>query len=270
MRACSKRRRPRRSLISKVAERALIREVEWAALRAWPALEQRDEAGWLIRLAEGYTKRANSVTPLQPCSPALESQVAFCESLYRGRGLPPIFRLVGPLVPEGLDDLLAGRGYAPVDPTLVLAAPLAALELPQPRYPLHPSHDIEAWLAAYQAVSGARLPQAPHGRILAAIAGRRMLATIESDGAPVACALGVAEGAYVGLYDLAVAPAWRRQGLGSALVTGLLRWGLQEGATWAYLQVVEANAAARALYEGMGFRFLYRYWYRVGAAPPPS
>jgi ribosomal protein S18 acetylase RimI-like enzyme len=251
-----------------VADLTLIREVEQAALRAWPALEQCDEAGWLVRLAGGYTKRANSITALQPCAPASEAQVALCEALYRERGLPPIFRLVEPLAPEGLDDLLARRGYGVVEPSLVLAAPLSALGIAQPRHPLCIEHDIESWLAAYQAVSGSALPQAAHGRILAAIAGRVQLATIRQEGAPVACALAVAEGAYVGLYDLAVAPAWRRQGLGRALVMGLLRWGCDAGAAWAYLQVVEANAVARALYEGLGFQRLYGYWYRVGTVGP--
>ncbi len=54
----------------------------------------------------------------------------------------------------------------------------------------------------------------------------------------------------------------RRQGLAIALVTALLDAGKGRGARWAYLQVTEANVAARRLYERFGFRELYRYWYR--------
>jgi N-acetylglutamate synthase len=256
------------SPISRGADKALIRAVEGAAFCAWPALEQYDEAGWVVRFAGGYTKRANSVTPLGPGGPNLQVHVARCEAAYRGRGLPPIFRLVEPLAPEGLDGLLAARGYDLVDPTLVLAAPLAELALPEPVHPLSVARDIPTWLQAYQQVCGTSLPQSAHGRILAAIQAPTLWVTIQHDGAPVACALGVAHDTYLGVYDLAVAPAWRRRGLGTALLAGLVHWGEQAGASWAYLQVVEANAAARALYEGLGFCRLYRYWYRVGAVVP--
>jgi N-acetylglutamate synthase len=270
MRACSRRRPPRPCRVSNVADLALVLEVEQAALRAWPALEQWDDEGWLLRFADGYTKRANSVTPSQPCSEALVAKVARCEAIYRQRGLPPIFRLVGPLAPEELDAHLAGCGYALVDPTLVLSAPLAGLSLPIPQYPLHLTEDIDGWLCAYQAVSGTALPQAAHGSILGAIQGRLLLAALQAEGEPVACALAVVEDALVGLFDLAVAPAWRRQGLGRALMTGLIRWARNAGAQRAYLQLVKGNAPARGLYEGLGFSELYRYWYRVGPLQAPD
>ena len=43
-----------------------IRALEARAFRAWPALETRNERGWIQRLAGGYTKRANSINALEP------------------------------------------------------------------------------------------------------------------------------------------------------------------------------------------------------------
>ena len=269
MLACSRCPNERPCRIWKVADLRIVRRVELAALRAWPALEQWDDDGWLLRFAEGYTKRANSVTPLQPCSDAMADRVAQCEALYRQRGLPPIFRLVAPLVPAELDAHLERRGYALVDPTLVLSAPLHALSLPAPSFPLHSMDDIDAWLRAHKAVSGTAL-QATHGRILAAIEGRLLLATMQEEGEPVACALAVVENGLVGLFDLAVAPAWRRQGLARALMIGLLHGAHDVGAQRAYLQVVEGNGPARELYQALGMRELYRYWYRVGPFQAPN
>lgn len=48
-------------------------------------------------------------------------------------------------------------------------------------------------------------------------------------------------------------PEWRRRGLAAAGVASLCRAAFDEGATHVQLSVVEGNAAARALYVGLGF-----------------
>lgn len=53
--------------------------------------------------------------------------------------------------------------------------------------------------------------------------------------------------------SLAVAPARRRQGLGSALMRGVLAVARREGAVAATLEVRRSNGAARGLYERLGF-----------------
>jgi ribosomal-protein-alanine N-acetyltransferase len=51
-----------------------------------------------------------------------------------------------------------------------------------------------------------------------------------------------------------VAPAARRQGLARALVAAAMAAGRQAGAETAFLEVADDNAAAAALYAGLGFR----------------
>lgn len=53
------------------------------------------------------------------------------------------------------------------------------------------------------------------------------------------------------LLNLAVSPAFRRRGLGAALVAAIPPGRI-------FLEVRESNAAARALYENQGFRLLGR------------
>jgi len=55
------------------------------------------------------------------------------------------------------------------------------------------------------------------------------------------------------ILNLAVAPAQSRGGIGRALVEQVLVALAERGARQVFLEVRESNAAARALYEGVGF-----------------
>jgi len=73
----------------------------------------------------------------------------------------------------------------------------------------------------------------------------------------------VLEQELVGLFDVVTHPEARRAGHATELVDGLLGWARDNGARRAYLQMVAANDAARALYDRLGFEPLYHYWYRI-------
>jgi ribosomal protein S18 acetylase RimI-like enzyme len=79
----------------------------------------------------------------------------------------------------------------------------------------------------------------------------------------VGCALGVLQNDYIGIFDVIVHPDCRGQGYGERLVRALLGWGKQNLAQAAYLQVMANNAPALRLYNRLGFREKYQYWYRV-------
>ena len=61
----------------------------------------------------------------------------------------------------------------------------------------------------------------------------------------------VADEAHV--VNLAVAPDWRRRGVASALLRGVVEDLRGEDIRWLYLEVRAGNAAARALYQRLGF-----------------
>jgi ribosomal protein S18 acetylase RimI-like enzyme len=123
----------------------------------------------------------------------------------------------------------------------------------------------EAWQQPFTRME--RMPPAHRQtfrRILAAIPVPHVAGRIDEGGATVCCGRAVAEDDLVGLFDLVTDPAQRGRGLARRLIAHLLAWGQAQGARGAYLQVEVQNAPALRLYDRLGFRELYRYWYRVG------
>jgi ribosomal protein S18 acetylase RimI-like enzyme len=59
-----------------------------------------------------------------------------------------------------------------------------------------------------------------------------------------------------------VAKEHRNQGIGSLLIKHILKLGKICGAQKAYLQVMLNNPATLHLYQKLGFKEKYRYWYR--------
>ncbi|MBK5484263.1 GNAT family N-acetyltransferase [Peribacillus sp. TH16] len=89
-----------------------------------------------------------------------------------------------------------------------------------------------------------------------------MLLTDDS-GTVLACGLGVLEGEYLGLFNIVTQEKFRNQGYGAKLNKNLLHWGKENGAKYAYLQVILSNAPALNLYAKLGFEEKYKYWYRI-------
>lgn len=245
------------------------RHVEEAALNAWPALNTYLFDGWLARFANGYTKRANSVTPLYPGTLALDEKIESCETLYKQQNLRPAFRLPGFV--EGIDAVdgrLAARRYQKIDTTSVQTLDLSFCFATQSkRAHILPSRSgMESWLGSFHRLAGdnpQRHDAATHQQMLNNIIGQKCYMVLLVKGEVVACGLAVASNGYAGIFDLVVAKEHRRHGYGLELTESLLDWAVNQRAHYAYLQVMTANTAAINLYAKLKFTELYRYWYRV-------
>jgi N-acetylglutamate synthase len=248
-----------------------IRTIEEASLNAWPARQQLVDDGWLIRFNDGYTRRSNSVNPLYASAagePALEKRLAKWEKFYAEKGRPAIFKITPLVQPPHLDALLDARGYRYEAPTGVRIRSLTEPLTPPVAIP--DGHAViehtlsDAWLESYTTFS-ATPPEtlAPMRAILDNIAPARCYVTQWVGGIPVASGLGVLEGALFGLYDIVTSPEQRGKGYGVHLLHTLLAWARENGASHAYLAVMDDNAPARRLYDKWGFVEVYKYWYRV-------
>ena len=76
------------------------------------------------------------------------------------------------------------------------------------------------------------------------------------------CGYGVIEKGFVGLFDIVVKEEYRGKGYGKEIVEAILTKANKTGIKKAYLSVVNNNIIAQNMYGKIGFKEIYKYWYR--------
>jgi len=235
--------------------------IEIASFKAWPSFKQNDDNGWIARYADGYTKRANSVTILRPNSDSLESQILHYEDLYNSQGLPCIFRLLSFNDNLAIESLLNSRGYKNADHSLVLSQKLENKEFPSLDFD---SMTIEEWMGHYCELNGKDIKHhSTHKKMINNIEGKYLLSVLKKDRKVVSCGLGVILDGLFGLFDIVTHPKSRERGYGFKLITGMIQWAVHNQAHTAYVQVVADNTPAVQLYRKLGYELSHEYHYKI-------
>ena len=245
-----------------MTDAALVLALESRLVNAWPSFDYQAYDGWLLRLARGYSKRANSATALVPGATLDEPLVDHMVAHFIAENVRPTFRLTSLESPE-VDGILERRGFRLIEPTQALTKPIPEDCTVDPAVILEPKVSARWVRETAQSYGGDKADDSILIDIVSRIRQTAAFATLDLDDRHVAWGLGVVERGYVGLFDIVVAPELRGIGLGRRIVTSLMAWGRDQGAHTAYLQVREDNEVARALYLSIGFESAYRYTHRV-------
>ena len=184
-----------------MSDHSLILGLESRLLNAWPSFDYQAYDGWILRLANGYTKRANSATPLMPGAALDEALLDHMVAQFIAANLRPTFRLNGLQAPEA-DALLASRHFKEIEPTHVLAAPVAGDCETDPEVTISPKVSKQWVHEASEAYGGDKADEASLMGIVSRIRQKAAFATLNLDDRPVAWGLGVVERGYIGLYDI--------------------------------------------------------------------
>ena len=241
-----------------------ITAIEELSLNAWPADQSMLYDGWVLRFADGYTKRANSVNPLYASTFDLEEKIAFCESIYPEQKLDVVFKLTSASCPNNLDDVLSTMGYKIDSPTSVRLLELKSSAVKLAAEAEWKESLSDQWLDAFCRMSAVEDRRRESlRRILLNILPGRCFASLMVDEKIIAAGLGVLQAGYIGLFDIIVDQKFRGRGFGRQIVESILSWGKQNGAQHSYLQVMLNNPSALRLYSKIGFVEKYQYWYRI-------
>lgn len=242
----------------------MIKLIEELSFNAWPSLETLFYDGWIIRLSKGYSKRANSVNPLYPSSLEIHHKIDKCENLFHSKKLPVIFKVTSGNFHQDLDSMLKDKGYASIEPTSVRMLDIRNTPPPAAKDIVVYSSPQQQWLESYCKFNNIN-PE--HMKtleaMLSSIIPDKYFVTLMVKNNVVACGLGVVENGYMGLFDLVVDKTFREKGYGQQLILNLLDIGKSKGAIYSYLQVMVRNIPAVHLYNKLGFKEKYKYWYRV-------
>jgi GNAT superfamily N-acetyltransferase len=240
------------------------RESEEIMLNQWQPLQTVLYDGWVLRFADGYTKRANSVNPIYFSSLAVHEKIRYCEKLYAAHGLNTVFKITPFVQPEHLDEILASEGYAFMDPCSVQRRELAVVPQPEVRSVRVEEEMSGGWIDRFCSMQPVeKRHRTTMSRMLSNRCGDKGFFTLYHEGDAVACGLGIVDRGVLGIYDVVTGAEYRNRGFGEQLLLNIMRWGRERGAERAELAVLLNNAPALRLYEKLGFREIYQYWYRV-------
>lgn len=238
---------PRASVHARLSARA----AQVKALAMWTDLTVEPLGDWLLRTSPSPARRANSVLAMGPSGlPDEEAAVAAVVAHYAAHGQPAIAAVEAG---SAQDELLARLGWVDESDDGVSLFQLASV--------------------ATVARALRRGPGVEAGHVTTVDElepGQARVWVRDPDGEPLATGLascGAAEPDWVGFRSVVTEPAYRRRGLGRALMAGLVDWGAEQGATTAYLQVLAANTPAVGLYASLDFRTHHTYRY---LSPAPA
>ncbi len=239
-----------------------IRFLEEIASNGHVALKIMQYDGWIMRFANGFTGRANSISILYPSTKPIEEKVSYCEECYAKQGQPALFKLTDG--DKDFSDFLTSRGYQVVTPTDVMVMDdLSSVGSKSLFEDCIFSSTPDEWLPSffeYENITDEK-KQETFRQILSKALVQTIYCSVIHEGKVVACAGAAIEHGYALIQYVIVSEAARGKGIGEKLCRALIAKAKESGAHHAYLQVLQSNEIAKNLYKKLGFKKEYSYCY---------
>ncbi|WP_425582031.1 GNAT family N-acetyltransferase [Streptosporangium fragile] len=244
-----------------------MRGLQERAARALPAEHITDVEGWWLRHTPSCAWWVGTVLPHRDARRGeLVRRVVGAEEFYAGHGAAARFQISPGACPEGLDTVLAERGYRRQSPvSLQVASAARVLEQApagSPRVRLD-DRPTRAWFETWHAVHGHGGDPRSEWDLLGRVERPCAYACVMIGDDVLAVGRAVADTGWAGVFGMATLPEARGKGAARDVLAALAAWAGTHGADRMYLQVERDNIPALRLYERMGFGEICGYHYRI-------
>ena len=252
---------------SALSSPGVVRGLQERAARAFPAEHVQDADGWQLRHASGGAWWVSAVLPHAEAGPrSLVRRIAGAEEFYAARGAAARFQISPPACPEGLDTVLAERGYRRHGlMSLQVASAARVLERTSTgslRVHLE-DRPARPWFGIWLAVHGGGWDPCAEWDMLERVPGPSAYACAMIGDDVAAAGRAVADTGWTGVFGMATRPAARGKGAARQVLAALAGWAGEHAASRMYLQVERDDGQALRLYERAGFGEICAYHYRA-------
>jgi ribosomal protein S18 acetylase RimI-like enzyme len=237
--------------------------IEELSMNAWPSIQTILYDGWIIRMANGYTKRANSINLLYKSTTNLEEKINYCRNLYSQNDLPTIYKLVECNEHKIIDNKLETLNYEKLDITSVQIC--NNLEIFKNNFDGIMINDnfTNEWINGFVECNNIKSEYIETLKtMLKNTIGKKIIISKKINNEIIGCGYGVIENGFVGIFDIVVKENRRGNGHGKEIVQTILSEAGKAGIKKSYLQVVNNNTIAKNLYGKLDYKEKYKYWYR--------
>ncbi|NHK30057.1 MAG: GNAT family N-acetyltransferase [Asgard group archaeon] len=250
-----------------MAKKDLIRLLQEISCNAWPAKKNHILNGWIVRLAEGITRRANSVLPLGYYGNDVQKDVKQVEQIYDQWNLPSVFQIPDYYEPQELLSILEERGYVKEAESLVMSCSVNEISHISQNGSFSYSHkkqESDEWFIALQQFSNASDDRINGVRkIINRISQPKNFFYAKKNGSIIGVALVIFERSHLGIYNMITNPEFRRQGIAKSIIYEIKKWCQDKDIENIYLQVQGDNLGAIKLYKSVNLTETFRYRYLI-------
>ncbi|MFX1233374.1 MAG: GNAT family N-acetyltransferase [Promethearchaeota archaeon] len=239
-------------------------------MNSWPSKDYFFHKGWILRFDNGVTYRANSVLPLDYYGSrrTFNRDLDLVEKAYQMYNLPPIFTMHDFYKPSYLCKELLDKNYREVAYTVALGGRMINIthkdvnENYEYSFQNKRNGDFSYFLSNHSSRSEEQQ------KIINRITQRikilnKCFIVVKFQDLIIGTLMGVLDlNGYLYLADIFVDPNYRRQGIAKSMIYKIIyEWANPIRINMVWLQVEIENKHAIDLYENIGLKELYSYYY---------
>ena len=247
---------------------------ETISFNAHPSLTTINFDGWFLRFAPWNTKRANCINPLfnNNDTKKIYEKILECEKIYFSKGKTCIFKINDATNPE-INNILSEMDYLNCEINYVMNLNLNNFNFDLDEYKskkniiklksIIDNKPDNIWLKNYFLFEHkSEKSQKNLINMFNLIKNEQFYVKIEFDEKIVACASCVLEKEIANILNVVCDENFRGRGFGKIVLIEVINEAKSRGAVDSFLYVLKNNKVAINMYESIGFKKVYTYWYR--------